>query len=67
MPELTDDALLDELTGLVGIPFEVLRKAALLRLVLPAVRADLRRPGGGRHLRAGPLGCPIIALVGRAM
>jgi pyochelin biosynthesis protein PchC len=65
MPELTDDALLDELIGLGGTSPEVLREPALLRLILPAVRADFGILAQYRHLPSQPLGCPIIALAGR--
>jgi surfactin synthase thioesterase subunit len=63
-PELTDDALRDELISLGGTPPEVLREPALLRLVLPAVRADFAILARYRHLPSQPLDCPIVALAG---
>lgn len=65
MPELTDDALLDELISLGGTPPEVLSEPALLRLVLPAVRADFAILARYRPLPSQPLGCPIVAFAGR--
>jgi pyochelin biosynthesis protein PchC len=64
-PERTDAALLDELRSLGGTPPEVLREPHLLRFVLPAVRADFAILAEYRHLPSEPLGCPIVALVGR--
>lgn len=64
--EASDSDLVHRISALGGIPAELARHPSLIRICLPAMRADLHlsetyRPAGGPALR-----CPITALVGDA-
>lgn len=63
---LPDAELIARLAGYGGIPAQILGDRALVRLLLPALRADLRL--AERYQRApGPvLRCPIVGLYGAA-
>ncbi|WDZ85826.1 thioesterase II family protein [Micromonospora cathayae] len=59
-----DDALADWLRHSGGTAAEVLDEPQLLRLILPALRADLAAIVGYRPAARPPLTCPIIAMAG---
>jgi surfactin synthase thioesterase subunit len=59
-----DKALIAELTSLGGTDASLLRDPELLKLFLPALRADYSVLGAYRRAEGGPLSCPIIAMVG---
>ncbi|MER5888548.1 alpha/beta fold hydrolase [Streptomyces sp. NPDC001941] len=61
---LDDDALLDELVKLGGTDPALLEHPELLRVVLPALRADYRAVDDYAHRPAAPLPCPLVALTG---
>ena len=61
----SDAQFLAYLHGLGGTPVDVLHDAGLMRVLLPALRADyevLETWGGAQH---PPLNCPLIACAGR--
>lgn len=60
--DLSDDAFLDFLEELGGLPHEIRMNSDLMDLMLPALRADFRLVEAYRHLPASPLECPIIAI-----
>jgi surfactin synthase thioesterase subunit len=62
--ELPDSAFADRLASYGGIPSEVYRDPALMRLFLPVLRADMRIAERYRRLAAPSLRCPVIALYG---
>jgi len=62
--ELPDADLVAELSRYGGIPGQVLAQPEFLRLLLPALRADLRMSGTYTYADDAPLGCPISALAG---
>ncbi|MFJ7243061.1 thioesterase II family protein [Kitasatospora sp. NPDC098652] len=61
---LDDDSLCAELVGLGGTDAQLLAMPEVRRLVLPAVRGDYRLIETYRARPAGPLPCPVTALVG---
>lgn len=61
---LPDAELIEELRGLAGTPPEVLANEELMRLVLPALRADFAVHETYRHERRPALGCPLVVLGG---
>ncbi|TCP45023.1 surfactin synthase thioesterase subunit [Tamaricihabitans halophyticus] len=62
--ERTDDGLLTELRQLSGTDGAVLGDHELVRMILPALRADYRAAETYRHVPGEKLRCPITALVG---
>lgn len=62
--DLPTDALLDELRHLDGTPDEVLRSDEVMRLILPALRADLTLIETYTYFPDVPLSCPITAFGG---
>lgn len=60
--DLPDDAFLDFLEELGGLPHEIRMNGDLMDLMLPALRADFRLVEAYRHSPASPLDCPIIAI-----
>lgn len=62
---LDDDALLDEIRRLDGIPAEVAEHREMLALMLPALRGDLAIDERYVHTPGPPLRCPILAMGGR--
>lgn len=61
---LPDDELIATLRELNGTPPEVLEDAGLMRLMLPAVRADLAMVEMYNYSIDSPLACPITAFGG---
>jgi medium-chain acyl-[acyl-carrier-protein] hydrolase len=61
---LSDGDLLDKLREYQGAPEQVLGNQELMRLLLPAVRADLKAHRSYVYLPEPPLGCPIAAVGG---
>lgn len=61
---LPDPALVEELRRLNGTPEAVLRNGELMRLMLPALRADLAVCETYVHVEQAPLECPVSALGG---
>lgn len=59
-----DDGLLDEMKSLSGTDTKVLGDEELLRMVLPAIRADYRAAETYVYEPGEPLRCPIIGLTG---
>lgn len=59
-----DDGLIAELSSLSGTERQVLADEDLLRLVLPAVRADYRATETYVHPPGPRLRCPVLALTG---
>ncbi|WP_328380542.1 thioesterase domain-containing protein (plasmid) [Streptomyces sp. NBC_00440] len=65
VPPPADDALLlEELRLLGSATMAVLDNAALAKVVLPSLRADLRLVCGYERPGAEPLGCPVVAYAG---
>lgn len=62
----TDEAVLAELKRLDGTDARVIGDAELLRMILPALRADYRVIETYRPDPDAQVGCPIVALVGDA-
>lgn len=60
----TDEEVVAELRRLGGTDAAVLADAALLRILLPVVRADYRVAGSYRGEPGAAVGCPLTALVG---
>jgi medium-chain acyl-[acyl-carrier-protein] hydrolase len=58
-PEPSEAEFLAELDRLEGIPLEVRQHPDLLRLVLPALRADTELYRGSVYSEEAPLACPI--------
>jgi surfactin synthase thioesterase subunit len=63
---LDDRALLDAVGRLNGTPAEVLADDALMRLFLPSVRADCELNDTYVPLVGRPLGCDLVAVMGRS-
>ncbi|MFE1872688.1 thioesterase II family protein [Streptomyces sp. NPDC059496] len=59
-----DDALVAELTAMEGTDHELLADRDVLRLILPAVRADFQAVETYRHQPRPRLTCPIVTLTG---
>ncbi|WP_052850550.1 thioesterase II family protein [Streptomyces avicenniae] len=59
-----DDALLADIRGLSGTDPRILDSDELLRVVLPALRADYRAIETYRYVPGPPLGCPLHVLTG---
>lgn len=62
---LPDDALVQRLREFNGTPPEVLGHQALMRLMLPILRADFAMLGSYRYREAGPLDVPMTIFGGR--
>lgn len=62
--ESDDDGLIAEMKRLSGTDATVLGDEELLRMVLPAIRADYRAAELYRYTPGPRLGCPIHALIG---
>lgn len=62
--ERTDDGLLAELRRLSGTAGAVLGDPEMVRMILPALRADYRAAETYRHSPGELLRCPVTALVG---
>lgn len=63
-PEPDDEQLWEELRRLEGVPREVLENKELMRLVLPALRADSALYRNYVYTEEPPLACPIWAYGG---
>jgi surfactin synthase thioesterase subunit len=63
-PEPGDDELLAQLRRLEGIPREALEDPGVLRIILPALRADTALYRGYVYTGEEPLACPIRAYGG---
>jgi medium-chain acyl-[acyl-carrier-protein] hydrolase len=63
-PEPSDEQFLDELRRLQGIPPDWLANEELMRVVVPAVRADTRMYRNYIYTPEPPLHCPIVAYGG---
>ncbi|MEU1007577.1 alpha/beta fold hydrolase [Streptomyces sp. NPDC005890] len=62
-----DDArLIEEVTKLDGTHAAVLQDEEMLRMILPALRADYRAVGTYRRTPGPPLSCPFVVLTGDA-
>lgn len=59
-----DDRFIEEVRKLGGMPEEILNDRDLLRVFLPALRADFAMLETYVHLRQDPLDCPITAFEG---
>ncbi|WP_129843213.1 alpha/beta fold hydrolase [Streptomyces sp. RFCAC02] len=59
-----DDAIVAEITSLAGTDSRVLGDKELLRLVLPAIRADYRAIETYVYTPGPPLSCPVHVLTG---
>ena len=65
-PDPSDEQFVAELRRLEGIPAEVLDNADLMRVVMPALRADAALYRRYVYTEDVPLGCPIRAYGGAA-
>lgn len=65
-PEPTEAELLAQVRRLEGLPEEALEDAELIRLVLPALRADTTLYRTYTYTEEEPLACPIRAFGGEA-
>ncbi|HWQ56282.1 MAG TPA: alpha/beta fold hydrolase [Bryobacteraceae bacterium] len=65
-PEPTETELLEQLRRLEGIPQEALEDPEVMRLVLPALRADTSLYRNYTYQPEPPLACPIRAYGGEA-
>jgi surfactin synthase thioesterase subunit len=63
-PPPGDDEFLAELRGLQGMPDEVLEDPAMMRAILPALRADTALYRNYVYTEDAPLACPIRAYGG---
>jgi surfactin synthase thioesterase subunit len=61
---LPDDRLLAEIRGLAGTDAALLGDEELIRMILPAVRADYRAAETYRYPPGADLSCPLHALTG---
>jgi pyochelin biosynthetic protein PchC len=61
---LDDDGLLREIRTLSGTDARLLDDEELMRMVLPAIRADYRAVETHTYLPGPPLRCPVTALTG---
>jgi surfactin synthase thioesterase subunit len=64
LSELPDEEFVAEVGRLGGIPPEVLSEPELLKMVLPALRADFELAETYQPLPGGPLDCPVVAYLG---
>jgi len=62
---LSDKELLNRIQALDGTPREILDCPDLVRIILPALRADLQMVETYRYSEGARLSCPIIAFAGR--
>jgi surfactin synthase thioesterase subunit/glycosyltransferase involved in cell wall biosynthesis len=62
----TDEELLEQIRRLHAAPSEVLSRPELLRVALPALRADTKLYRGYAYLPEGPLAIPLFAYSGTA-
>lgn len=65
-PEPTEAELLAQVRRLEGLPEEALEDSELIRLVLPALRADTTLYRTYAYMEEPPLACPIRAFGGEA-
>jgi surfactin synthase thioesterase subunit/glycosyltransferase involved in cell wall biosynthesis len=65
-PEPTEAELMEQLRRLDGIPREALENEEVMRLVLPALRADTSLYRNWVYVPEPPLACPILACGGEA-
>ncbi|MET7703686.1 MULTISPECIES: thioesterase II family protein [unclassified Streptomyces] len=61
---LDDDGLITDISRLSGTDTQVLGDPEILRMILPAVRADYRAAETYRYTPGPPLTCPLFALTG---
>lgn len=61
---LDDDGIIDELRALSGTDSKVLGDEEIMRMILPAIRADYRAIETYRPAAGATLDCPVTALVG---
>ncbi|NYF58121.1 thioesterase II family protein [Micromonospora purpureochromogenes] len=61
-----DDALISEMLKLEGTDAQMLTDPELVRMILPALRADYRAAETYRYQPGPPLTCPVYALTGDA-
>jgi medium-chain acyl-[acyl-carrier-protein] hydrolase len=66
LSNLSDAALLADITRVQGTPKEILQQRELVRLLLPILRADLRICDRYHYQVESPLACPITCFAGRA-
>lgn len=59
-----DDGLIAEITRLSGTDTQLLGDPEILRMILPAVRADYRAAETYRYTPGPRLSCPVLALTG---
>lgn len=59
-----DDGLIADITRLSGTDTQVLGDPEILRMILPAVRADYRAAETYRWTEGPRLSCPVLALTG---
>ena len=64
MSDLPDTEFLNRLRAMAGTPEDILRSHELMRLLLPALRADFRLCESYVFRTAPPLGAPIVAIGG---
>lgn len=62
--DLTDEELVQKLSDLNGTPTDILMNRDLMKLVLPALRADFRLDETYEYVVGEPLTCPITVLAG---
>ena len=65
-PEPSEEAFLEELRRLQGVPREILENRELMRLVLPALKADAALYRQYVYAEEPPLSCPIRAYGGES-
>ncbi|MGW5652748.1 thioesterase II family protein [Streptomyces humi] len=63
--DLPDDRFVQALRALGGTPEELLANPAVMRLLLPVLRADFRLNDAYRHRPGPPLDCPVTVFGGR--
>ncbi|MET9888353.1 alpha/beta fold hydrolase [Streptomyces sp. NPDC006430] len=59
-----DEGLLADITRLAGTDSQVLGDPEIVRMILPAVRADYRAAETYRYAPGAPLTCPVFVLTG---
>jgi medium-chain acyl-[acyl-carrier-protein] hydrolase len=64
MAGLSDEAFIEALRAFHGTPSEVLEQPDLMRVLLPAIRADFEACRSFAYEPAPPLSCPVIVLGG---
>ncbi|BFO16871.1 hypothetical protein SHKM778_32590 [Streptomyces sp. KM77-8] len=61
-----DDALIADIAGLDGTHDQVLGDEEIMRMILPAIRADYRAAETYRYVPGTALTCPVTVLTGDA-